>query len=127
VLILRAWERKIVNHRMLPAVLREWREPSHSDFEPRNVWSLFNAFTEILKPVSVSNPQGFAGRTFQLNRLFVPPNEGPADIDAAFREIGTELREQEARQEADDLAAAEPVAVDRSAVDAFWAGYQAGY
>jgi len=30
-------------------VLHEWREPRHDAFEGRNVWSLFNAFTESLK------------------------------------------------------------------------------
>ena len=109
-------------------MLKEWREPSHEAFEPRTVWSLFNAFTEVLKPSSVTNPQKFAGRTFNLNRLLVPPAEGPADIDAAFREIGVELVAQEARQEAED---AEAVATrpdpDRAEADAFWANYEAGY
>src|SRR5262249_47610898 len=56
-IILRAWEARIVSHRQLPAVLREWRTPSHEDFSPRNRWSLFNAFTEALKPLAQSNPQ----------------------------------------------------------------------
>ena len=30
-------------------VLREWCEPRHDAFEGRNVWSLFNPFTESLK------------------------------------------------------------------------------
>ena len=84
-LILRAWEAKIISHYQLPAVLKEWREPSHDAFGPRTRWSLFNAFTEILRPFSRSNPQAFAGRTFRLNRLLVPPNEGPAVIDATFQ------------------------------------------
>ena len=33
----------------IPDVLREWREPQHSAFERRNVWSLFNCSTEALK------------------------------------------------------------------------------
>src|SRR3954452_5307633 len=57
-LILRAWEQRVVSHLHLPAVLKEWREPSHPEFEPRTVWSLFNAFTEVLRPFSRSNPQG---------------------------------------------------------------------
>jgi hypothetical protein len=127
-LILRAWEAKVISHLQLPAVLKEWREPSHDDFGPRTRWSLFNAFTEVLRPFSLSNPQAFAVRTFRLNRLLVPPTEGPADIDAAFRQIGVELVEQEARQEAED-ARAEPEAIapDRAAVDAFWSSYEAGY
>jgi hypothetical protein len=30
-------------------VLHEWREPKHEKFDQRNVWSLFNSFTEALK------------------------------------------------------------------------------
>ena len=33
----------------LPKVLTEWRAPAHPEFQPRNTWSLFNAFTEALK------------------------------------------------------------------------------
>lgn len=83
-LILRAWENRIISHLQLPAVLKEWREPSHEAFGPRTAWSLFNAFTEVLRPFGTSNPQAFAGRTFRLNALLVPPAEGPADIEAAF-------------------------------------------
>ena len=34
---------------VLPKVVQEWREPSHEAFRGRNVWSLFNGFTEALK------------------------------------------------------------------------------
>jgi hypothetical protein len=78
-LIFRAWEKGIVSHRQMPTVVKEWREPSHDDFGERNVWSLFNAFTEALKPIGKSNPQAFAGRTFRLNGLLLPVNEGPPD------------------------------------------------
>src|SRR5262249_42262060 len=107
-IVLRAWEARIISHRQLPGVLREWREPSHDDFGPRNRWSLFNAFTEALKPLAQSNPQAFTGRTFALNRLLVPPDEGPADVPAALQVI-------------------EPApAPDRSAVDGAWANYGPG-
>ena len=33
-------------------VVQEWREPSHHEFRPRNVWSLFNTFTEVYKSQS---------------------------------------------------------------------------
>jgi hypothetical protein len=80
-------------------VLSEWREPSHEAFKPRTRWSLFNAFTEVLRPFSQSNPQAFVGRTFRLNQLLVPPNEGPVDVEPAE---------------------------DRSAADAFWSSNAAG-
>jgi len=37
-------------NRILP-VSKEWREPRHDEFKPRNAWSLFNAFTEAMKPI----------------------------------------------------------------------------
>jgi hypothetical protein len=35
--------------RLIPNVPYQWREPEHDEFEQRNVWSLFNAFTAALK------------------------------------------------------------------------------
>ena len=48
-LIIRACDVGVMSNRLVPAVLHEWREPRHKDFEPRDVWSLFNSFTETLK------------------------------------------------------------------------------
>jgi len=53
-LIIRATDVGVCSNRQIPAVLKEWREPRHEAFKPRNVWSLFNAFTEILKDGSLS-------------------------------------------------------------------------
>jgi hypothetical protein len=33
----------------IPHVLKEYRNPQHEEFRRRTVWSLFNAFTEVLK------------------------------------------------------------------------------
>ena len=33
----------------LPKILEAWDDPKHEEFEPRTAWSLFNAFTEVLK------------------------------------------------------------------------------
>lgn len=65
-LILRAWERDLVSHRQLPGLVKEWRAPAHDEFKPRTVWSLFNAFTEILKPRQKSDPQRFARQVILL-------------------------------------------------------------
>ena len=54
--ILRAYERRIVSHLLLPDVIHQWREPSHKEFEDRTAWSLFNAFTHALNPRAVSSP-----------------------------------------------------------------------
>lgn len=51
----------------IPEVLREWREPSHEAFQPRNAWSLFNAFTEAHKAV---NPHTALRRGEALHGLF---------------------------------------------------------
>ena len=48
-LIIRATDVGVCRNKLIPRVLQEWREPRHDAFQPRNVWSLFNAFTEALK------------------------------------------------------------------------------
>jgi hypothetical protein len=48
-LIIRATDVGVCSNRLIPPILHEWREPRHEAFEERNVWSLFNAFTETLK------------------------------------------------------------------------------
>jgi hypothetical protein len=48
-LIIRATDVGVCGNRLVPTVLQQWREPQHEVFEERNVWSLFNAFTEALK------------------------------------------------------------------------------
>jgi hypothetical protein len=48
-LVIRATDVGVCSNRVIPPVLHEWREPRHDAFESRNVWSLFNAFTESLK------------------------------------------------------------------------------
>ena len=48
-LIIRSTDIGVCSNRLIPSVLHEWREPKHDAFEPRNVWSLFNSFTEALK------------------------------------------------------------------------------
>ena len=50
----------------IPKVLQEWRQPWHEEFIPRNAWSLFNGFTEVLK----SKPHLIPERTKILHRVF---------------------------------------------------------
>lgn len=71
-LILRAYDRDIVSHLALPKVISEWREPSHEDFRPRTVWSLFNAFTSALQERARSNPQAYALQSMKLYALLNP-------------------------------------------------------
>jgi hypothetical protein len=69
---------------------------------------------------SQSNPLAFTGRTFRLNQLLVPPNEGPVAIETSpvTAEQVTNIPEQ-------CKVAIEP-APDRSGFDAFWSSYDPG-
>lgn len=53
-LIIRASDVGVCSNRLIPSVLHEWRQPRHAQFESRNVWSLFNSFTEALKDSSLA-------------------------------------------------------------------------
>jgi hypothetical protein len=70
--ILTAFRRGIISSLQLPHVCRAWEEPPHDDFLPRTAWSLFNAFTEVLKPRAVAAPQQFVAQTIRLNGLMLP-------------------------------------------------------
>lgn len=48
-ILIRSVDVGVCSNRLIPDVLHEWREPRHDAFEGRNVWSLFNAYTESLK------------------------------------------------------------------------------
>ena len=48
-LIIRSCDVGVCSNRLIPAVLSEWRQPRYKEFGKRNIWSLFNAFTESLK------------------------------------------------------------------------------
>jgi hypothetical protein len=50
----------------LPRVLKEYREPWHEEFMPRTAWSLYNAFTEVMKGLPHLLPE----RTRALTRCF---------------------------------------------------------
>ncbi|HYH66308.1 MAG TPA: DUF932 domain-containing protein [Urbifossiella sp.] len=70
--ILTALRRGIISSLHLPKVCEAWEEPRHDDFRPRTAWSLFNAFTEVLKPRAVAAPQAFVAQTIRLNGLMLP-------------------------------------------------------
>ena len=48
-LTVRALDSGVICASRIPDLLHEWREPSHQLFQPRTIWSWFNATTEILK------------------------------------------------------------------------------
>ena len=76
--ILTALRRGIISTLQLPKVCKEWEEPSHNEFKPRTAWSLFNAFTEVLRDRAVSSPQSFVAQTIRLNGLMPPAATGSA-------------------------------------------------
>lgn len=75
-LILRAYCRDIISHRLLPRVIAEWEKPSFQEFGARTLWSLFNAHTTALSDRQKSNPQRFAHETIRLSDLFTEAAEG---------------------------------------------------
>jgi hypothetical protein len=64
-LTIRALDDEVICGSMVPKVLKEWRQPRHDDFRPRNLWSWFNACTETLKGNLGMLPQ----RTRRLNTI----------------------------------------------------------
>jgi hypothetical protein len=64
-LCIRAVDAGVCPVSMLLRVLDHWREPPYSAFEDRNLWSLFNGFTEALKV----NLGLLPARTTALHRL----------------------------------------------------------
>jgi hypothetical protein len=66
-LIIRAVDCAAITPAQIPDVLMQWRKPDHEAFEPRNAWSLFNAFTEVHKAV---NPHTALRRGEALHGLF---------------------------------------------------------
>jgi hypothetical protein len=66
-LILRAVDERVISNARIAAVVKEWRQPSHPEFAARTAWSLFNAFTEVLKATPAVTLQP---RTARLHRLF---------------------------------------------------------
>ena len=47
--VVRASMAKVLPNAKIKDVIEQWHEPAHKEFAPRTGWSLFNAFTEVLK------------------------------------------------------------------------------
>lgn len=65
-LVVRAMDAQVIGPVLVPHVLQSWRSPEHPEFAPRNLWSLFNAFTERLKG---TRPEVLSRRTQSLHGL----------------------------------------------------------
>ena len=64
-LVIRSVDAGVMANSYVPKVLKEWREPSHDVFRPRDLWSLQNAFTEVFKGRVDLLPD----RTMKLHKL----------------------------------------------------------
>ena len=64
-LIIRSRDVGAATPRQIPGILQQWRESPHQEFEARNIWSLFNAFTEVAKGNLLELPR----RTERLHGL----------------------------------------------------------
>jgi len=65
-LILKAFEHKAINQSRIAKVWEQWKTPNHPEFKERNIWSLFNGFTEAQKGL---NPFELSQRTQRLHGL----------------------------------------------------------
>jgi hypothetical protein len=65
-LIIRAVDCRAITTSQVPKVVDEWRNPEHEEFKGRNLWSLFNAFTEAYKG---QNPSTTMHRSEALHGL----------------------------------------------------------
>jgi hypothetical protein len=81
-LILSAFRRGIISSLQIADVCKEWETPRHEDFKPRTAWSLFNAFTEILRNRAISAPQTFVAQTIRPNGLMLPEVKATDSIPA---------------------------------------------
>jgi hypothetical protein len=57
----------VVAASQLPKVLDAWEKPRHEEFAPRTAWSLYNAFTEVLRGQS---PRAQMEGSLRLSSLF---------------------------------------------------------
>ena len=55
----------IISPRQLTVVKDEWLKPEHQEFQPRNMWSFYNACTEALKSCP---PMSDHGKAYQAAR-----------------------------------------------------------
>lgn len=75
--VVRALKQGVITTQGVEKVIQQWEQPAHVEFQPRTGWSLFNAFTEVLKgSVSMLQP-----RTLRLHQL-MDKRVGIAEIRA---------------------------------------------
>lgn len=65
-LLVQAVREERISPKLLLPTAQEWYTPSHEEFQPRTLWSLFNGLTEAIKPAFEKNPE----RSSKETRLF---------------------------------------------------------
>jgi len=58
---------EIISPRQITVIRDQWLNPKHADFQPRNVWSMYNACTEALKSCP---PQAIMEKHIELHKKF---------------------------------------------------------
>jgi hypothetical protein len=71
-IILRSYEQGLIGARILPDLIHEWRHPVHEAFRKPTGWSLFNAFTSVLRTRQETQPASAALTTIRLQKLLKP-------------------------------------------------------
>lgn len=82
--VIQSLDTRIIGPVRIPQVLDQWRHPVHDDFKPRTVWSLFNAYTENLKGMSLFE---LPRRTTRLHGLM----DQVVGIEAKVGQIGDDV------------------------------------
>jgi uncharacterized protein DUF932 len=72
-IVIRSLDTKAITTAQLPRILHEWRNPRHDEFKIRNIWSLFNSFTEVMKSTALSE---LPRRTIKLQGIL----DGRCDV-----------------------------------------------
>lgn len=65
-IVIQSLDLRVIGATRIPPILEQWRKPKHEEFAPRTAWSLFNAYTEVLKAVSLPE---LPNRTVRLHGL----------------------------------------------------------
>jgi hypothetical protein len=74
-----AYGHGIISPRQVPVAKKEWLEPSHVDFQPRSLWSCYNAISEALK---TSPPRNILEKHLHLHRLVKHHSLGSSMVTA---------------------------------------------
>lgn len=71
-IILRSYEEGLIGARTLPDLIHHWRQPQHDAFKDSTGWSLWNAYTSVLRTKQETQPAAAALTTIRLQRLLSP-------------------------------------------------------